>query len=275
MRSTYTLIFVLMLASVPFATYLAIIGPLNSTVTQGASVYLGKVGPGESFYVLASASTVNASGTPVNIGWDRLEAINLPSGWSAQRSSLYENPMKMKITVSPGSENGKYAITLRAVNVGNYSRLGNLTFTAYVNVTPDVFSIRVNPTNITTGVAQPANLHIYINNTGISDDPFTISVANLPAWNLSYSVISLHGRQTKVVYPVYINEPGLYVFNITVASSSSLLMGKTYSIRMLSEATLLNDYSAIGQGIVLSPLIYEPAYSVMLFIDELYKTVLK
>ncbi len=264
----------LLLSTAANATYLSVIGPVSANLTQNQSVYLGKVGPGQSFYVLANATTTNSSGTKViNIGWDRLYASGLPQGWSMQASPLYENPMKMKVTVSPNAPYGQYKLTLQAENVGNYSKLGNLTFYAYVNVTPDVFKLNVNPTYISTGTGQPANLYINISNTGISDDPFIINAYGLPAWNVSYQVISLHGTSKTFIYPVFIDEPGSYNFNLTVSSSSSGLISQSYGITLVSQASLLNDYSAIGQGVVLSPIIYGPVYSVMLLIDYVYSSI--
>ena len=249
------------------AAYLQIQGPVTGTLYNNGSLYLGKVGPGESFYVLASATTANSSGKVINIGWNRFEAINLPQGWSAQASPLYENPMKLKITTSPEAQNGTYTLILRAVNIGNYSRIGNLTFTALVNVTTDVFTPSVTPSKFNVGTGQPYNLQITINNTGISDDPFIINAKGLAAWNVSDPVIALHSTTSSFVYPVFVNVPGVYTFNLTVNSGTSALIAKSFPITMTAQASLLNDFGAVGQGVVLSPIIYEPTYAVMLLIN--------
>ena len=207
LRHVLPLFAVLALIGLAGATYVSVQGPVNANLTNNGFVYLGKVGPGESFYILASATTTNASGSVVNIGWDRLEAINLPSGWSMQASPLYENPMKLKVSV-PYNISGTYNLTIRAVNVGNYSRLGNLTFTAQVDVTNNVFNVSVSPRNISAGVGQPVDINVKIVNIGIADEPFNISAQGLPAWNFSDDVIALHSRTSSFVYPVYVNEPG-------------------------------------------------------------------
>ncbi|MDE1850693.1 MAG: hypothetical protein KGH54_02770 [Candidatus Micrarchaeota archaeon] len=257
---------VAMLVSFVNATYLQVQGPVTGTILNNGSVYLGKVGPGESFYVLASATTQNASGKVINIGWNTFTAVNLPVGWSAQASPLYENPMKLKITTAPNAQNGTYELTLRAVNIQNYSRLGNLTFAAFVNVTTDVFSTSVSPTNFNVGTGQPYNLQITINNTGISDDPFVINAYGLPAWNVSDVVIALHSATSSFVYPIFVDVPGAYSFNLTVGSATSALVSKSFNINMVAQASLLNDYAAVGEGVALSPIIYEPTYAVMLAI---------
>lgn len=257
------------------ATYLTVEGPVSTLLYGNGTLNLGKVGPGESFYVLASATTANASGAIINIGWDRLEAVSLPSGWSSQASPLYENPMKMKITVDPTAKNGTYAMVLRAVNVGNYSKLGNLTFTAYINVTPDVLTTSVTPLNVSAGVGQPVNLQVVINNTGASDDPFLINATGIPAWNAPTEVIASHSTTNTYLYPVFVNEPGVYRFNLTINSTTSPLIHKTYQITLTARSSLINDFMATGQGVVLSPIIYEPAYAVMLLLSDIYNAVFK
>lgn len=272
-RFAYPLLFLLafsiFLASAS-ATYLSVEEPVSGVLYNNQTINLGKVGPGENFYVLASPTTTNASGILVGIGWDQLEAIRLPAGWSSEPSALYENPMKMKVTVAPTAANGTYALVLRAVNVGNYSKLGNLTFKAYINVTPDVFTSSVSPVSLTAGVGQPANLQITIDNTGASDDPFLINAYGLPAWNLPTEVIALHSTTNTYLYPIFENEPGVYYFNLTINSTTSPLLHNTYPVKFVARSSLINDFSATGQGVVLSPVIYEPAYALMLLLSDVY-----
>ncbi len=271
LRYALPLFAVLALTCLAGATYVSVQGPVNANLTNNGFVYLGKVGPGESFYVLASATTTNASGSVVNIGWDRLEAVNLPSGWSMQASPLYENPMKLKISV-PYNISGTYNLSIRAVNVGNYSRLGNLTFTAQVDVTNNVFNVSVSPRNISAGVGQPVDINVKVVNTGIADEPFNISAQGLPAWNFSDDVIALHSRTSSFVYPVYVNEPGVYPFNLTITSATGHLVQDEYPISFSVVASLYNDYSAIGSGVVLSPVIFEPVYAVDYLLSYLMKS---
>ncbi len=254
-------------------TYVAIQSPVNYTIYNNGSVYLGKVGPGESFYVLANASTTNKTGYLVNLGWDTLTSVKLPSGWYAQQSPSYSNPMRIRITVSPNTTNGRYALILRAVNFNNYSHLGNLTFDAYVNVTTNVFSVKVNPTNLYAGVNQPVNINVNINNTGISDDPFLIYLNGLPSWNVTDSVISLHGKNTHFSYPIFIGQPGRYYLNLTISSSSSRFLKRSYPILFEVNTTVYNDYKAVGSGVSISPVIFEPAYAFMSLVQYLYSLI--
>lgn len=253
---------------------LTVTGPASAVLTNGQTIYLGKVGPGESFYVLASASTPNATGYVVNIGWDQLNATGLPPGWQSQSSLLYENPMKIKVTVPDDAAVGQYNITLHAVNIQNYSRLGNITVYARVNVTPYVFSVNVQPRVIQSGPSQPTNIYVTINNTGISDDPFSISLQGLPAWNVTDQVVALHLTQSTYVYPVYVDEAGKYTFNLTVSSTTNPSLSLSFPMNLTARASLLNDYGAVGQGMMLSPVIFDPTYELMLFLSYLYKLVI-
>ena len=257
------------------AMYLNVMGPVTALIYNNGTVNLGKVGPGESFYILASATTANTSGILVNLGWNTLQAVKLPPGWSAQASPLYQNPMKMKITVAPTAATGTYTMVLRAVNVGNYSKLGNLTFNATINVTPDVLSSTLYPSTAVAGVGEPVNLRITLNNTGASDDPFLINAYGLPAWDSPAEVIATHSTKSTYLYPVFINEPGVYHFNITINSTTSPLIRNTYLITLTARSGLINDFSATGQGVVLSPVIYEPAYAVMLLLSDVYHLIFK
>ncbi len=250
------------------STYLNVVGPVQATLINNQTVYLGKVGPGESFYVLANPNTTSPNGNYINIAWDTLKASGLPAGWSSQASPLYENPMKMKITVSPNAPYGRYNLSIEAVNV--YSGIGNLTFVGQVNVSPNVFALRVSPGSLSAGIGQPSNLYISINNTGISDDPFIISAQGLPAWNLSEEVISLHSTNNRFTYPVFADQPGVYPLNLTVYSASSPLINESYHINFIVKESLLNDYKAVGSGISLSPVVFEPAYAFMSFLAYVY-----
>ncbi|MGC8676020.1 MAG: hypothetical protein ACP5T3_00690 [Candidatus Micrarchaeia archaeon] len=253
------------------ATYLSLEYPVSALLHNGSSIYLGKVGPGESFYVEASAATTNASGSYINIGWDTLEAVSLPSKWSSQASLLYANPMRLKITVAPYAANGTYALQLRAVNLQNYSRIGNITITAFVNVTPDVFELNVTPLKLSAGIGQPVNLHVLINNTGASDDPFVVSSSNLPAFNLSYEVIAHKGMPTEVNYPVFEDEPGVYPFTLSVYSATSPLVHKSFKAELIVNSSVANDYAATGHGLIVEPIIYEPAYAIMYILSRLIR----
>lgn len=200
-------------------------------------------------------------------------ASGLPQGWVVSNSSIYSKYLSVKVTPYANAPNGTYQFKIIAQNFGNYSKLGSIEFTAYVNVTPNVFALSVSPTNISVGPGQPASIQVTINNTGVSDSPFYITAKGLPAWNSSMEVIALHDTSKSFSYPVYEDEPGLYTATMYVSSVASPLIHKESSISLLVQASVPNDYSAIGSGSVAFPIIYEPAYAVMYFIRLLFSYV--
>lgn len=182
------------------ASYVNITEPYRVTIMQNGSLYLGKVGPGQTFYVTISAATTNNTGALVALGWDELYASSLPVGWLTQNSPLYGTYPSVKVTVAPQAPNGTYTFNLTAVNFGNYSKVGAIRMRAYVNVTPNVFSLSVSPSMISAGPGQPYPVYVTINNTGVSDSPFVITVHGLPGWNISTNRDSAaqHSRAVRI-----------------------------------------------------------------------------
>jgi hypothetical protein len=258
-----------LMVSTAAASSVTILEPFNATVTQGGSVLLGKVGPGQTFYITISATTTNATGVTFSRGWNKLVATGVPQGWIVENSSLNGADLSVKIDPSPNAQNGTYTFNLTAINLGNYSHLGAVQFQALINVTPDVFNLQISPTNISTGPGQPASIYVTINNTGVSDSPFMIAMAGLPAWNATRPVIALHHTTETFAYPVYENEPGTYRAQLNVSSGSSPLVYKRSNVTLVIQESLINDYRAVGQGAVAFPIIYQPVYAVMYLISKL------
>jgi hypothetical protein len=268
-----TILLSLSVVALSHATYVNMTEPFNATVLQNSSIYLGKVGPGQTFYVTISATTKNSTGAELGIGWDELLASNLPDGWLTENSPLYTTSPSVKISVSPQAANGTYSFILTAVNVGNYSKLGSLEFNASVNVTPDVFKLDVTPVNISAAPGAPAEIYVTINNTGVSDSPFNITVHGLPAWNYTSTVIALHHTEERFIYPVYENEPGRYNIKLYVSSIASPLIYKQSDIMFTTKASIPNDYAALGKGAVTFPIVYAPVYAVMYLINLLARNL--
>lgn len=251
--------------------YVNVVEPYNYTVYNNGTIYLGNVGPGQPFYITVSSVTSNSTGFVLDYGWNKLDVSGLPQGWIAENSSLNNQLLSARISVAPLAKDGKYTFDLTAVNLGNYSKVGSVTFKAVVNVTPNVFSTDVTPTRLITGPGQPANIHVLINNTGVSDSPFQISVSGLPAWTYQSTVIALHHTSGSFIYPVYESEPGVYNIGLNVTSTASPLVHSTTNLTLVVRASVPGDYSALGQGSVGFPIIYAPAYAIMYIIGEIAK----
>jgi len=252
------------------AALVNVVEPYNITVQNNSSIFIGKAGPGQTFYLTISATTKNSTNYTIDLGWNKLLVSYIPSGWIAQNSSLYAQYPSVKITVAPYAIDGIYRLNLTAVNVGNYSRLGSVRFQVYVNVTPDVFKLNATPVNLGAGIGQPARIYVRINNTGVSDSPFVIGMTGLPAWDNNLTVIALHHTAQSFVYPIFEDEPGVYHTILRVSSLSSPLVYKQSNITLTVEASIPNDYAALGEGTPVFPVIYEPVYAVMYLIRLLF-----
>ncbi len=251
------------------ATYVNLIEPYNITIHNGSNVYLGKVGPGQTFYVGINAASTTDTGNYIKLGWNRFVVEKVPPGWIVENSPLNTKILSILIKPSANTLNGKYELILKAINIGNYSGIGSLTFNGYVVVTPDVFILNVSPTRVVSSPESPSKVFVTINNTGVSDNPFLISMSGLPAWNMSKTVIALHHTTGRFVYTVYERTPGVYNTKLHVTSISSNLVSKDINVTIIEKRGILNDYSAIGKGSIIFPPIYEPAYAVMYLISLL------
>ncbi len=247
--------------------------PVVKSITNGSTVYLGKVGPGQTFYVNITASTYTDSGNYLNLGWNELVVKKAPPGWVVQNSSL--NTVDLPVLIKPAADTppGEYPITFQAVNIGNYSGLGTLTFTGYINVTPDVFKLQVSPAVLYINAGSNADILISINNTGVSDNPFIITLDGLPAWNQTETAIAPHHTTKTFIYGINEYIPGVYNTKLLVQSISSPMVYKETNVTIVVKSGILSDYTAIGGGAETFPIIYQPAMDVMYVIGEIIKHI--
>ena len=264
-------LFAVAILSASYASVVQVTEPYAVNVTNGTTLILGRVGPGQPFYITINSTAKNATGFLVNLGWNIINASDLPAGWTAHPKRTYSQSPMVEITPSPLAANGSYAFKVTVSNVGNESGLGNVSFISVINVTPDVFSVNVSPKDLQAVIGAPAEVHINISNFGVSDSPFLISAYGLPSWNRTIQVIALHGTSKTFSYPIVESTPGTYPINISVSSVSSPLVKKSAQISLDIPQSLGNDYEAIGYGSLLFPIIYEPVYAVIYIIDTILR----
>ncbi len=253
------------------ASYVYMTEPYVATISQNGSVYLGDIGPGQTFYITIFSNTTNAGGQNVPLGWNKLYATALPSGWVVSNSSTYTPTLSVEIRPSPNASFGAYAFNLTAVNLGNYSGIGPMTFRAFINVSPNVFRLQAEPQHISAGLGVPAYVYITINNTGVSDNPFVITLTGLPAFNQSKTVIAPHSTTGRFTFPIYESTPGVWHAKLEISSLTSPSIYKTENITFTVRATLLNDVLALNQGTLIYPVVYAPVYAVQYLIGLIAK----
>lgn len=245
------------------STYVNVIDPVEQMgMHEGDTVSLGGVGPGQTIAIIAERATSGPDGTMHLTGWDRLAIEDLPQGWIAEDSPLYETPMKAKIKVSPDAQDGTYFFKAKAINENNYQGLGNLTFNVKVNVNKEIFILDVFPLEVTTGVGQPALYSIKIDNLGAASDIFTVETSGIPAWKFKKDIFVAHGSEKTMSYEVVLNEEKKHFnFTINVTSTSSKLISKRMEVGLNAETSLISDYKATANGLLVFPLIEQPIYS--------------
>ncbi|MEM3791462.1 MAG: hypothetical protein QXL16_01900 [Candidatus Micrarchaeaceae archaeon] len=254
-----------------YAPYLKIENPVNATLYNGNTVYIGSVSPGGSFYIVASANTTNYTGYKVNIGWNEFEAKSLPNGWFSAPTSLYSNPMKLRITVGNNTSYGIYNITLEAINVGNYSRIGNITIHALVNVSSKVFNISVEKNVVDSRIGIPANVVVKIRNNGMADEPFVIYSRSLPSFQKNLTVVSISNSTGTFNYTVEEYYNGVYNFTLFVNGTFSPYVRKSFREVLFIEPSFETDIASFGYGIPIFPPYFTPIYALIYLIQKILR----
>jgi len=273
-KALLCLVLVSVFAMTASGVYVTADAPVSKLLTSGESIELGSAGPGQT--VVLVMERVSDGGTcPNNLcsdGWDTVVPVEVPSDWEVEASPTHENPMKMKIKIAPDAANGRYNLTLAAVDEGNYNGLGNVTFYAIVTVTRDIFDISVRPTRVDTGVGQPAVYYVTITNTGVASDPFEIKVkdGDIPVWTFRKQVLVNYGTSRVVPYEVVLDEENERAFDLQVSSLSSPLIRRDVSLVINSRSNIISDWKATTHGLMMFPILEEPLYALMGLIGNLF-----
>jgi hypothetical protein len=267
----------ILLITVANATYLNIDEPIpaKELIENSSPLNIGVAGPGQTVYIVADRSTIGSDGQYHEVGWDRLRIIDVPPGWTTEDSPWYETPMKAKIRIAPDAADGVYAFKAVAEDEGNLDGLGNITIEVNVTVSKNVFTVDIVPDEVESGVGEPAIYYIEIENAGAASDTFSITSTGVPAWRFRKDVLVPHAMDVmlparKIIpYEVVSNEEtasDVYL-NITSLSSDQITMGKTVKLR--ATPSLISDYRATDHGLLVSPLIEYPIYSLVAFLSKL------
>ncbi len=254
-------------------SYIRMIEPYSSILYSNSSVYLGKVAPGQTFYVTISSTSMNGQGKSINLGWNHFVAYGLPKGWVIENSSYNINEPSIKIKAASNASYGIYNFTLEAINSGDIAKIGEPKIHAEINVSNDVIRLSLPYKSIEIDPLKTSMVYVVINNTGVSDNPFIIGSTGLPGWNFTQSVISEHGSSNEFAYPIKVDAPGVYKMSLYVRSATSPEVYESENISVTARSTLFTDYNSIGSGSVLFPIIYAPIDAVMYLIGVLIKVI--
>ncbi|RLG18482.1 hypothetical protein DRN67_04135 [Candidatus Micrarchaeota archaeon] len=259
-----------LLAGAACAADLQVLKPVYVMVQDDGEVFLGTVGPGQTVFVEADALVETGGIHGIGGRWDRLEVVDVPGGWTAEDSFLYEQPLKARITVAKEAPDGEYEVLVRSVDIENKEGLGEVNLKLIVNVSREVFGMEVLPSEKETGATQPATYTVMIENKGVASDAFEISAKGLPAWDYKKAVFVPYGTCKSVQYDLVGAEDGEYDVTVAVRSFSSDRIEGEERVHLSVKTTLVSDYKATNNGLLLFPIFEQAAYSIMGLLANLF-----
>jgi hypothetical protein len=268
---------ILLIAVANAATYLNIIEPITARdkIENSTPLNIGVAGPGQTVYIVAERATVGPDDKMHDPGWDKLTIVDAPLGWTTEESPWYETPMKAKIKIAPNATEGLYTFKAVAIDEGNMKGLGNISIGIEVNVSKNVFTIDVTPSEVETGVGEPAVYYVNIDNGGAASDTFSISSSGLAAWRFKEDVLAPHAIDTAlparktIPYEFVSNEEVDTNVYINVTSLSSDQISVERQVKLRATPSLISDYKATDHGLLIFPIIEGPIYSLMAFLSKL------
>ncbi|MFH0817855.1 MAG: hypothetical protein V1909_04440 [Candidatus Micrarchaeota archaeon] len=261
---------VLLFAIAPFALELKVYEPVSTMVSDGETIDLGVVGPGQTAYVDVE-SEIKEGGIQGKGGrLDQLVFTSTPTGWETEPSKLYGVPMRAIIKVPADASDGIYELVMKAVDEGNKEQLGETMFKARLAVSKDVLKIDVWPEKATTGAGQPAGYYVKISNTGVASDVFEVSSEGVPGWPYRQVAFVPKGSSKVVRYEVVGNEEQEYNVKISVRGFSSARLRAEKNVYLDINTNLASDLQATGHGLLLFPIIEQPVYSIMGLVSNLF-----
>ena len=258
----------LVLIGIIFAADAKILEPVVLTVSDGETVDLGTIGPGQTLSITVKGTDIGKNGLEAN--WGVLGVLEVPSGWQGFDSLVYAKNMKASIKADPNAPDGVYIVKLILTECENKNEiceakqgLGKVTFYGRVKINRNVMVTNVPLTMVTTGVGQPARYPITIENKGSANDVFEIYAEGIPAWNIKKTIYVAAGEKVNTFYEIAMNEEKEYKPSIIIKSISSDRLKQTYDVDLAIKSDIIGDIKATKNGILIFPLTLEPLYTLI------------
>ncbi len=258
----------ILLVSLSFS--ITIVSPLRTEVEEGRVINLGKIGPGQTVFIeinpIVTKGGVHGSGGT----YDKAIAENVPRGWTSEESKLYGNPLQVTITAHPDAPEGNYSAQITVIDEFNGEELGNVTFTAKVQITWDVMDFTVKPSSIETGPEQPGRFYITISNKGSTSDAFEVSASGTKRWEFKKAVFIPAYSSRTIPYEIAAEEEEVYKTTIRVVSLASDKIADEKNVTLVVKPDLLGDYEATNNGVIVFPIFQTPIYSVAGLLSNIF-----
>ncbi len=259
-------LFVLVFAAgLVHASQVQIINPVQSTLSEGDTVDLGVVGPGQRIEVEMLTRTGENDWQNKEKDWDRVlvEPETLPGGWRHEDGLLYEKKMKAIVIVSKDAPDDEYTFSLHTFD--EYEGTQPLRFNAKVRVSRDVFQFNVVQETLSAGIDQPAVYTLKFRNLGSASDAFRIEVTGgLPSqWRYTKDVFVPHNSEREAQYELAGTEQGEFNVQFKATSLSSERIYGEDEAGLQVQSNLIEDMKATGRGMLLFPSIEQIVYNLL------------
>jgi len=262
-----------LLVFVALAGALDIKSPVQQTITNGETIDVGKIGPGQTLAVQINPS-VTTGGILGNGGnYDKAVFVNLPIKWKSEDSKLYQNPLQVTITADENATPGDYYANITVIDEQGGEELGNFTFGIKIKITWDVIDFKVSPASKIVGPGQPAQYQITITNYGAASDAFQISAGGIKKWEFTKAVFLPPKSSRTIVYEISSEEEETYHARLTAISMSSKNINAEQNVTLVVKSDLWGDMKATNHGAVLFPIVETPVYALTGLLAGIIKTI--
>ncbi|MBD3398095.1 hypothetical protein GF412_02765 [Candidatus Micrarchaeota archaeon] len=249
---------------------LQMLEPALTQIEDGETFDIGTMGPGQTVEIQLHPKVYEGGIHEIGGNYDRAYAGELPDGWSSQPSKLYGDPLQVKITADPYTEEGVYTVPIIVEDEGDGEQLGTFTFYLRIKVSEEVMDFSVYPPEKTAGIGQPARFQITVNNRGNAGDTFKVSAEGVSKWEFTKMVYISPKSSKTITYEVAGFEEETYSTLITVESSASSRVSESRAITLYVYPDLLSDYKAVNNGAMLFPVIEAPIYAFVGLLSNLW-----
>ncbi|HSB47198.1 MAG TPA: hypothetical protein VLD37_04225 [Candidatus Bilamarchaeum sp.] len=244
--------------------------PATANVQSGDIIDLGTIGPGQTVDILIDPKVTSGGLHGEGGFYDAAVAEQLPRGWAATDSKLYQRPLQVTITANPDAPEGNYTMLVKVLDENDGEKLGNITLTVKVRVVWDVMDFDVDPPYKTVGPGQPARFALTISNKGSASDAFEISSTGSKMWEFRKHVL-VPAKTTKTIYYEVVGEEEETIkTNLKVVSLASSNIAEEKNVTLTIKSDLIGDYKATNNGVIIFPIFEAPIYGLAGLLSNLF-----
>jgi hypothetical protein len=248
-----------------------VVSPLQKNVDDGDVIDLGTIGPGQTVSIQIDPLVSEGGIHGIGGQYDMAVAEDLPRGWTSEKSKLYQNPLQVTITADPEAEPGNYSAKVVVIDEYNGEELGNVTFDVLVEITYDVMDFKVSPAYLEVGPEQPARFSITIENKGSTSDVFQVSAEGPKRWEFKKPVFVPAQSSKTIQYEIVGREEETYRATVSVVSLASDNIADEENVTLFIKPSLIGDYKATNNGVIVFPIFQAPIYSLAGLISNLFQ----